>query len=170
MKGASPWASKQGRQLSALPPHKKGLPQGKARSCLKKGYQITNHCKHMLSKAHRQITIHMQGKKFPKVNPDFQGKNHCAHKGTQQSPQENQFCLLSVQQMQTLLILFSKPFSYFPQGTCLLSAPKIYFPLQGIYHPLCIPRPRRGTRQKYTGHGGRQMTKRNPPPIDPFFQ
>eukprot|EP00415_Alexandrium_ostenfeldii_P003422 UN3422 len=72
--------------------------------------------------------------------------------------------------MQTLLILFSKSFSYFPHGTCLLSVSIIYFPLHGIYHPLCIPMPRSVTRQIYTVHGGLQMTKRNLTLIDAFFQ
>eukprot|EP00415_Alexandrium_ostenfeldii_P002063 UN2063 len=133
-------------------------------------YQNTKHCKHMHSNAHRQITIHMQGEKFAKINPEIQGKNHCAPKWTQQSHQIKQFCLLSVQQKQNLLILFSKSFSYFPHGTCLLSIPKKNFPLHGNYHPLCIPMPRNGTPQKNTRHGGMQMTKKNLTPIDPFFQ
>eukprot|EP00415_Alexandrium_ostenfeldii_P004660 UN4660 len=72
--------------------------------------------------------------------------------------------------MQTLLILFSKSLSYFPHGTCLLSVSIIYFPLHGIYHPLCIPMPRSVTRQIYTVHGGLQITKRNLTLIDAFFQ
>ena len=72
--------------------------------------------------------------------------------------------------MQTLLILFSKSFSYFPHGTCLLSVSIIYLPLHGIYHPLCIPMPRSVTRQIYTVHGGLQMTKRIFTFFDAFFQ
>ena len=72
--------------------------------------------------------------------------------------------------MQTLLILFSKSFSYFPYGTCLLSVSIIYFPLHGIYHPLCIPMPRSVTRQIYTVLGGLQMTKRHLTLTDTVFQ
>ena len=50
-----------------------------------------------------------------------------------------QFHLLSVQQVQALLTFFSKSFSHFPHGTCLLSISNPYLALDEIYHPLCAP-------------------------------
>ena len=79
-------------------------------------------------------------------------KNAFACSGAQQSYPENQFCLVSVQQMQTLLILFSKSFSYFPHGACLLSDSIIYSCFDGNYHPLYIPMPRNVTLQSRAVH------------------
>ena len=54
-------------------------------------------------------------------------------------PQQDQFRLLSFQQFQALLTFFSKSFSHFPHGTCLLSISNPYLALDEIYHPLCAP-------------------------------
>ena len=67
---------------------------------------------------------------------------------------------LSSQQFQTLLTLFSKSFSSFPHGTCLLSVSNPYLAWDEIYHPVCAPIPRNVTLRKYAVHGGLQMTNR----------
>ena len=41
---------------------------------------------------------------------------------------------LSFQQVQALVTLFSKSFSSFPHGTCLLSVSNLYLALDEIYH------------------------------------
>ena len=105
-----------------------------------------------------------------------QSKNHCTYNHMRMTSKHhnltphNQICLLSVQQIQTHLILFSKSFSYFPHGTCALSVSIIYLPLHETYHPLCIPMPRSVTQQTYTVHRGLHMTKRILTLIDAFFQ
>ena len=53
--------------------------------------------------------------------------------------------LLYFQQFQVLLTLFSKSFSHFPQGTCLLSFPTQQFTLGEVYHQFCTPLPRSTT-------------------------
>ena len=65
---------------------------------------------------------------------------------------------LSFQQVQALLALFSKSFSSFPHGTCVLSVSNWYWALDGIYHLLCAPIPRNVTFRKHTVHKGLQMT------------
>ena len=65
---------------------------------------------------------------------------------------------LPFQQFQALLILFSKSFSPFPHGTCLLSVSKQYLALDEIYHPICTPVPRSVTLRMHTVHWGLQMT------------
>ena len=67
---------------------------------------------------------------------------------------------LSFQQFQALLTLFSKSFSSFPHGTCLLSVSNPYLAWDEIYHPVCAPIPRNVTLRKYAVHGGLQMTNR----------
>ena len=52
---------------------------------------------------------------------------------------------LSFQQFQALLTLFSKSFSSFPHGTCLLSVSNSYLAWDEIYHPICAPIPRNVT-------------------------
>ena len=55
------------------------------------------------------------------------------------------FHLLSLQQFQVLLTFFSKSFSHFPHGTCLLSFPTQQFTLGEVYHQFCTPLPRSTT-------------------------
>ena len=70
----------------------------------------------------------------------------------------NWFHSLPFQQFQALLTLFSKSFSPFPHGTCLLSVSKQYLALDEIYHPICAPIPRNVTLRRYTVHWGLKMT------------
>ncbi len=72
----------------------------------------------------------------------------------------NLFHPLSFQRVQALLTLFSKSFSSFPQGTCLLSVSNTYLAWDEIYHPICAPIPRNVTHGKNAVHGGLQMTNR----------
>ena len=72
----------------------------------------------------------------------------------------NLFHPLSFQRVQALLTLFSKSFSSFPHGTCLLSVSNTYLAWDEIYHPICAPIPRNVTRGKNAVHGGLQMTNR----------
>ena len=74
-----------------------------------------------------------------------------------QSLQANWFHSLPFQQFQALLTLFSKSFSSFPHGTCLLSVSNQYLALDEIYHPLCAPIPRNVTLRWHTVHRGLQM-------------
>ena len=60
----------------------------------------------------------------------------------------NLFHSLPFQQFQTLLTLFSKSFSYFPHGTCLLSVSHTYLAVDEIYHQFCAPVPRNVTPGK----------------------
>ena len=55
------------------------------------------------------------------------------------------FHLLSFQQFQAHLTFFSKSFSHFPHGTCLLSVSSLYLDSDELYHPLCAPLPRNAT-------------------------
>ena len=64
----------------------------------------------------------------------------------------------TVSKFRHCLTLFSKSFSPFPQGTCVLSVSDPYLALDEIYHPLCIPLPRNVTLERYTVHRGLQMT------------
>ena len=68
------------------------------------------------------------------------------------------FHSLPFQQFQALLTLFSKSFSPFPHGTCLLSVSNQYLALDEIYHPICAPIPRNVTLRTDAVHGGLQMT------------
>ena len=80
------------------------------------------------------------------------------------------FHSLPFQQFQALLTLFSKSFSPFPHGTCLLSVSNQYLALDEIYHPICAPIPRNVTLRKHTVHGGLQMTNGTLTLIDALFQ
>ena len=80
------------------------------------------------------------------------------------------FHSLPFQQFQALLTLFSKSFSPFPHGTCLLSVSNQYLALDEIYHPICAPIPRNVTLRTYTVHGGLQMTNGTLTLIDALFQ
>ena len=63
---------------------------------------------------------------------------------------------LPFQRFQALLTLFSKSFSSFPHGTCLLSVSNLYLALDEIYHPLCAPFPRNVTLRLRTVYEGLQ--------------
>ena len=80
------------------------------------------------------------------------------------------FHSLPFQQFQALLTLFSKSFSPFPHGTCLLSVSNLYLALDEIYHPLCAPIPRTVARSKDAVHGGVQMTSGILTLVDALFQ
>ena len=71
---------------------------------------------------------------------------------------------LCFQQVQALLTLFSKSFSSFPHGTCVLSVSSTYLALDEIYHPLCAPIPRNVTLQIQAVYGGLQIDKRDSHP------
>ena len=77
---------------------------------------------------------------------------------------------LSFQQVQALLTLFSKSFSSFPHGTCLLSVSNPYLAWDEIYHPVCAPIPRNVTLRTYAVHGGLQMTNGTLTLNDSLFQ
>ena len=77
---------------------------------------------------------------------------------------------LSFQQVQALLTLFSKSFSSFPHGTCLLSVSNPYLAWDEIYHPVYAPIPRNATRRVHAVHGGLQMTNRILTLNDSLFQ
>ena len=74
------------------------------------------------------------------------------------SPRGTGFIRFSFQRFQALLTLFSKSFSPFPHGTCLLSVSNQYLALDEIYHPLSAPVPRNVTRRKHTVCNGLQAT------------
>ena len=80
------------------------------------------------------------------------------------------FHSLPFQQFQALLTLFSKSFSSFPHGTCLLSVSKQYLALDETYHPICAPIPRNVTLRRYTVHWGLQMPNGTLTLIDALFQ
>ena len=107
-----------------------------------------------------------------KLNTNYTACAHAAnnHHSAQQSRQEHWFDSLHLQQFQTQLTLFSKSFSPFPHGTCLLSVSNQYLALDEIYHPICAPIPRNVTLRKHTVHGGLQMTNGTLTLIDALFQ
>ena len=80
------------------------------------------------------------------------------------------FHSLPFQQFQALLTLFSKSFSPFPHGTCLLSVSNQYLALDEIYHPICAPIPRNVTLRAPAVHEGLQMTNGTLTLIDALFQ
>ena len=92
------------------------------------------------------------------------------YQSTCQSQQANWFHSLPFQQIQTLLTLFSKSFSSFPHGTCLLSVSNSYLALDEIYHPLYAPLPRNATLKANTVHNGLQEEHRILTHIDALFQ
>ena len=83
---------------------------------------------------------------------------------------QNLFHPLSFQRVQALLTLFSKSFSSFPHGTCLLSVSSPYSAWDEIYHPISAPIPRNVTLRKHAVHGGLQMTNRILTLTDSLFQ
>jgi hypothetical protein len=80
------------------------------------------------------------------------------------------FHSLPFQQFQALLTLFSKSFSSFPHGTCLLSVSKQYLALDENYHPICPPIPRKVTLRRHTVYWGLEMTCGTLTLIDALFQ
>ena len=56
------------------------------------------------------------------------------------------------QQIQALLTLFTKNFSTFPHGTCLLSVSTTCLLFDEDYHPLDAPIPKNATLQRCTEH------------------
>ena len=92
------------------------------------------------------------------------------HKDLQQSHQADWFHSLPFQQFQALLTLFSKSFSPFPHGTCLLSVSSLYLALDEIYHPLYAPIPRNATLRACAVHGGLQVKHRILTHVDALFQ
>jgi hypothetical protein len=70
------------------------------------------------------------------------------------------FHALSFQQFQALLTLFSKSFSSFPHGTCVLSVSNQCSALDGIYHLLCAPIPRNVTFRLHAVHKGLHTSSR----------
>ena len=77
---------------------------------------------------------------------------------------------LSFQRVQALLTLFSKSFSPFPHGTCLLSVSNQYLALDEIYHPICAPIPRNVTLRTHAVHNRLQMTDGTLTLLDALFQ
>ena len=105
----------------------------------------------------------------------FTHHNHCMQdygstKHKQQSCQPMTFCLLSTQQIQALLTLFSKFFSFFPQGTCLLPVSSSCLSLHETYHPLCTPFPKSVIQKMHTVHEKHMMTNRNITLVAALFQ
>ncbi len=92
------------------------------------------------------------------------------HQSLQQFHQADWFHSLPFQQFQALLTLFSKSFSPFPHGTCLLSVSSLYLALDEIYHPICAPIPRNATLRRYAVHRGLQMKDRILTHFDALFQ
>ena len=92
------------------------------------------------------------------------------HFSTHQDYQEHWFHSLPFQQFQALSTLFSKSFSPFPHGTCLLSVSNQYLALDEIYHPICAPIPRNVTLRTHAVHGGLQMTDGTLTLIGALFQ
>ena len=86
------------------------------------------------------------------------------------SRQENWFHSLPFQRFQALLTLFSKSFSPFPHGTCLLSVSSPYLALGEIYHPLCAQVPMNATRRKRTVRAELLMTDGTLTLSDALFQ
>ena len=102
---------------------------------------------------------------------------HALHASTWQSQKQTAiwptiafFRLLSTQQIQALLTLFSKFFSSFPQGTCLLPVSSSYLSLHETYHPLCTLFPKSVILKMHTVHEELIMTNRNITLIAALFQ
>ena len=108
---------------------------------------------------------------FPRfsTDDDTQGERHRVHAPSNLA-KTHWFHSLPFQQFQALLTLFSKSFSPFPHGTCLLSVSNHYLDLDEIYHPLCAPIPRNVTLRTYTVHGGLQMANGTLTLVDDLFQ
>ena len=114
----------------------------------------------------------------PSSTADVRIKTHCDacadaashHLSPQQARQENWFYSLPFQRFQALLTLFSKSFSPFPHGTCLLSVSSPYLALGEIYHPIYAPVPRNATRRRRAVRAGLQMTDGTLTLSDALFQ
>ena len=76
----------------------------------------------------------------------------------QQSCTEDWFHSLPFQRFQALLTLFSKSFSPFPHGTCMLSVSSLYLALDENYHLLNAPIPRCANLRKQAVFKGLQVT------------
>jgi hypothetical protein len=92
-------------------------------------------------------------RKIHRMRPDQKSPWH-----TTISRRGTGFIRFSFQRFQALLTLFSKSFSPFPHGTCLLSVSNQYLALDEIYHPLSAPVPRNVTRRVRTVRNGLQAT------------
>ena len=68
------------------------------------------------------------------------------------------------------LTLFSKFFSFFPQGTCLLPVSSSCLSLHETYHPLCTPFPKSVILKMHTVHEKHMMTNRNITLVAALFQ
>ena len=64
------------------------------------------------------------------------------------------------QQIQALLTLFTKNFSTFPHGTCLLSVSNACLAFDEVYHPHCDPFSKNVTLEHCTEHTGHQLSNR----------
>ena len=64
------------------------------------------------------------------------------------------------QQIQALLTLFTKNFSTFPHGTCLLSVSNACLAFDEVYHPLCDPFSKNVTLEHCTELTGHQLSNR----------
>ena len=111
-------------------------------------------------------------KVFPEPGPTLTCKAsftaHAVH--TANLPRRTGFIRFSFQRFQALLTLFSKSFSPFPHGTCLLSVPNQYLALDEIYHPLGAPVPRNVTLRVRTVQERLQMTDGTLTHSDALFQ
>ena len=103
------------------------------------------------------------------TDDDTQGERHRVHAHSNLA-KIHWFHSLHFQQFQALLTLFSKSFSPFPHGTCLLSVSNQYLALDEIYHPICAPIPRNVTLRTCPVHEGLQMTNGTLTLIDALFQ
>ena len=85
----------------------------------------------------------------PNSNPYWPTSHHSAHtaSSTGKMMQNNTgFLRFHFSNFRYSLTLFSKFFSSFPHGTCLLSVSHQYLALDGIYHPIWAAIPNNSTR------------------------
>ena len=80
----------------------------------------------------------------PRVNRQIGCRRSTSNRGT--SPALIRFPLNNFKQA---LTLFSKSFSSFPRGTCLLLMSHMYLALDGIYHPIRAAFPNNPTRRRH---------------------
>ena len=93
------------------------------------------------------------------------------HISMRQSHQNNWFHSLPFQQFQALLTLFSKSFSPFPHGTCLLSVSSRYLALEDNYLPFSAPLPKYATLNTTPNAPGSERRKYGILTLsDAFFQ
>ena len=84
---------------------------------------------------------------------------------------KNWFHSLTPQRFQALLTLFSKSFSPFPHGTCLLSVSSRYLALDENYHPFSAPIPKYATLNSAPNAMGSERRKYGILTLyDAFFQ